>query len=115
MQIDIEGKLGRPIPREHVRARLADVLDRPGIRPVRTRVTFTDVNGPKGGDDVRCALLLELPRQPSIRIARRGTTPRRAFDEAYDRLVRRLEERLERGRDLRRRPKKYYVARRLLE
>jgi hypothetical protein len=43
-----------------------------------------------------------------------GQTHRRAFDEAFTVLERQLERDVERERQSRRRPKKYYVAKRLL-
>ena len=70
MEIQINGKVGRSIPRAHVGARLRRALSRLPVDPVTARVTFADVNGPKGGNDIRCAVLIELPRQPSIRVER---------------------------------------------
>lgn len=114
MEIQINGNVGRPIPRAHVGARLRRVLSRLPVNPVTAHVTFTDVNGPKGGNDIRCAVLIELPRQPSIRVERLASTPRLAFDASYDRVVRQLEEYRERRQNSRRHPRKQYAARRLL-
>jgi putative sigma-54 modulation protein len=114
MGIIITGSIGCPIPLGYVGARMRRVLSRLPVHPVTAHITFRDVNGPKGGNDIRCAVLVELPRQPSIRIERLGRTPRLAFDASYDRVVRRLEQYRERRQDTRRHPKKYYVARRLL-
>lgn len=113
MDIRIENELGRRIPREHVIARLAQALRRLPVRAT-ARVTFTDVNGPKGGPDVRCTVLVRLPGQPPVSVARAGTTPRLAFDTSYDRAIRQLERGRARWQDSRRHPKKYYVAKRLL-
>jgi len=114
MEIRIEGSVTPAIPRAHVTTRMRQVLRRLPVHPVTAHVTFTDVNGPKGGNDIRCAVLVEVPRQPSIRVERRAPTPRLAFDASYDRLVRQLERYRERWQDSRRRPKKYFAARRLL-
>jgi hypothetical protein len=74
MEIHIEGSVGRPIPRGHVGARMRRVLSRLPVNPVTAHVTFADVNGPKGGNDIRCTVLVELPRQPSIRVERLAPT-----------------------------------------
>ena len=112
--IEVGGNIDRGLPREHITTRLRQALDRLPVRPVTARVRFSDVNGPKGGDDIRCALLVELPRQPAIRVEHAATTPRLAFDATCDRLVRRLERARERWQNERRHPKKYYAANRLL-
>ena len=112
--IHIEGSPGRAMPREHVATRLRRLLGRLPMQPVTAHVTFSDVNGPKGGNDICCTVLVELPHRPSIRVARRGPTPRLAFDVSYDRVVRQLERYRERWQDSQRRPKKYFAARRLL-
>ena len=110
MEIRIEGNVGRRIPRAYVTTRMSRVLDRLPLTPVTAHVTFSDVNGPKGGDDIRCAVLVELPHQPAIRVERAATTPSLAFDLCYDRVVRQLERSRERWQESRRHPKKYYVA-----
>jgi ribosome-associated translation inhibitor RaiA len=94
--------------------RLRRALDRVRGAPVKAHVTFSDVNGPKGGEDVHCAVLLELPHQAAINVERVATTPQIAFDESCDRLVRRLARARERWQDGRRRPKKYFAAKWLL-
>jgi ribosome-associated translation inhibitor RaiA len=114
MEIRIEKEVDRPIPRAHVTTRLRRVLSRLPLAPVTAHVTFADVNGPKGGNDIRCAVRVELPRQPPIHVERVAPTARLAFDASYDRMVRQLERHRERWQDSRRRPKKYFVAKRLL-
>jgi ribosome-associated translation inhibitor RaiA len=112
-EIRIEGTVGRRIPRAYVTERLSRVLDRLPLAPVTARVTFSDVNGPKGGVDIRCTVLVDLPHQPAIRVEQAATTPRLAFDQSYDRVVRKLERSRERWQENRRHPKKYYAAKRL--
>ena len=114
MDIRIEGEVDRPIPRAYVTTRLRQVLSRLPLQPVTAHVTFADVNGPKGGNDIRCAMRVELPREPPIVVERMAPTPRLAIDAGYDRLVRQLVRHRERWQDSRRHPKKYYAARRLL-
>jgi putative sigma-54 modulation protein len=113
-QIRIEGNVGHPIPRSHITTRLSRALGRLPLAPVTAHVTFSDVNGPKGGEDIRCAVLVEVPHQPAIRVERVAASPRVAFDESCDRIIRQLERSRERWQDGRRHPKKYYVAKRLL-
>jgi ribosome-associated translation inhibitor RaiA len=114
MEIHVEGNVGRPIPRGHATTRLRQVLSRLPVQPVTAHVTFADVNGPKGGNDIRCAVRVDLPREAPIVAERVASTPRLAFDAAYERVARQLERGRERRQDSRRHPKKYYAARRLL-
>ena len=69
----------------------------------------------------RSAALIVFPQgrivpqdQRPIRVEAVDLNARGAFDRALERLERRLERYRERPRDARRRPKKYYVARRLV-
>lgn len=101
------------IPRAHVMSRLEELLQRLPVRPLTARVRFSDVNGPKGGVDIRCGILVTVPGEPPIRVERTATTARLAFDEGYDRLCRRAERPRRRWRESQRHPKKYYAARRL--
>lgn len=58
MRIDIHGhQLSlSPALREHAERRLRFALGRFAPRLWRARLTFTDVNGPRGGIDKRCSL-----------------------------------------------------------
>ena len=113
-EIRINTTVGQRIPRTHIETRLGHALDRLATTPISAHVSFSDVNGPRGGADVRCALQVALPHQPAIHIERLATTPRVAFDESCDRLVRHIERIQQRWKDEHRRPKKYYAAKRLL-
>ena len=104
----------RAIPRGHVGARLRGALTRTRGRRMTASVTFSDVNGPKGGADVRCALQFRLAGRPPISAIAVGTTPRLAFDAAYGRAWRRLDRAIEQARESARHPKKYYAARRIV-
>jgi ribosome-associated translation inhibitor RaiA len=84
------------------------------MTPVKAKITFFDDNGPKGGPGMRCAVDVRLPFRPAIRVEQVAETSRLAFDGAFAALERRLERYRERDRDNKRRPKKYFVARRLL-
>ena len=110
VKLRIQGDSTQPLPRTHVTTRLSRVLERLPFESVSTTVTFSDPNGPRGGDDVRCMLAVDLPHTPPIRVEGRGPTAKLAFDVGYDRLVRRLARSRERWRDRRRYPKKYFAA-----
>lgn len=110
VDVRIEGDAVR-IARAHVVARMTRVVRRLPLRPLTARVRFVDVNGPKGGMDIRCAVDLRLPRRPLVHVERLATTARRAFDGACDTLARRVDEATARWRQARRHPKKYYTAR----
>ena len=112
--VRIESEIGRAIPRAHVAGRLRRALGRVRIRHATAEVTFTDVNGPKGGLDVRCVVQFALAGRPPISVARLGRTPRLAFDAAYEPARRALDRVLQRWEASERRPKKYFTAKRLL-
>ncbi|HZS35032.1 MAG TPA: HPF/RaiA family ribosome-associated protein [Methylomirabilota bacterium] len=82
--------------------------------PVTALATFFDDNGPKGGRAMRCALTVRRPGRADLRVEQTATAARRAFDEAVTVLERELAQERDRLRESRRRPKKYYAARRLL-
>jgi ribosome-associated translation inhibitor RaiA len=96
-----------------VQRRLDTILRGLTVKPVAGTAVFVDDNGPRGGG-VRCALTLRLPYRSALRAEQLATTPRLAFDVAFAVLERQLETYRERQRDRQRRPKKYYVAKRLL-
>jgi hypothetical protein len=114
MKIRVDNETQARIPRQHVLARMRQALRPVDGEAVTARVTFTDVNGPKGGADIRCALLVTVPGQPPIRVTRAETTPRLAFDAGYAVAVRQLDQGRRRRRDAARRPRKYFAAKRLL-
>jgi ribosome-associated translation inhibitor RaiA len=114
MTIDIRGIAGNSRLQAHARRQMTAALARLPVVPVSAQVFLFDENGPKGGIDIRCTLTVRLPYRPSLRAEHLAQTHRRAFDEALEILERQLERYVERTRQSRRRPKKYYVAKRLL-
>lgn len=114
MDIRIENDTQRPTPRQHVLTRMTRALRRIQVRPVTAHVAFADLNGPKGGLDVRCALRVTVQGQPPVVAEGVAVGLRLAFDQGHARLVRRLERAFARWQESRRRPKKYFVAKRLL-
>src|SRR5712692_3957253 len=114
MAIEIRGIKKDTTLGDRVSARVAAALASLRVAPVRAKVTFFDDNGPKGGLAMRCAIDVRVPYRPAIRVEHVAETSRLAFDGAYATLARQLERYRERDRDIKRRPKKYFVAKRLL-
>jgi hypothetical protein len=115
MRLDIRGIGGdRPLQR-HVAAELQTLVARLGLQPLETQAAFTDENGPKGGVGIRCGLTVKLPRRPMIHAEHVAETARLAYDGAAAALERSLARDRDRARELRRRPKKYFVAKTLRE
>jgi ribosome-associated translation inhibitor RaiA len=112
--IDIQGLHGSRALRALVTEQLSTTLASLRVPPLTARAIFTDENGPKGGDTLRCALTVKLPRTPAVRAEDWAATPRLAFDGAIVKLERQLARHREGARALRRRPKKYFLAKRLL-
>lgn len=115
VRIEVIGLDAATALRARVLRRLRAALSGFPVRPIRAEVRFVDDNGPKGGLDARCALTVRLPYRPAIQVERRGLAPQEAFDLALPVLERQLDRYRERQRQSRRRPKKYFAARRLLE
>jgi hypothetical protein len=83
----------------HVKARALSSLQRL-LRPHLDRiphvlVRFTDVNGPKGGEDVLCAIQVSVTGRGGLQASHRAATPWEALSGAE----RRLRTMLDRGRD----------------
>jgi hypothetical protein len=114
-EVVIKGETVDPALRSLVRRRMQEVLEPLRVRPVAAEVTFFDDDGPKGGRAWRCALTLRLPYRPPVRVERVELSPRLAFHAGYGILERQLARYREVDRDRRRRPKKYFIARRLAE
>ena len=100
--------------RTRVAERLRAIVGSLPVNPTSARATFTDENGPKGGNAIRCALEVRLPRRAAIHVEEVAGTPRLAFDGALAKLERQLARAFDTRRELRRRPKKYFAARRAL-
>ena len=104
---------GRAI-RARVTAGLTDVMANLPAKPTSTRVAFTDENGPKGGQAIRCALEVRLPRRPVVHVEDQASTAQLAFELGLAKLERRLRRLRKTERDSKRRPRKYHAARRAL-
>jgi ribosome-associated translation inhibitor RaiA len=115
MVLQIHGLHDAGAFRALVASRLTAALARVHRGPARADVGFADENGPKGGPAVRCAITVTVPLRRTVHAEHRAEAARTAFDGAFTALVRELERYVDRERDSRRRPKKYYAAKRLLE
>lgn len=113
-EVEIKGLDPGAALRDRVSTRMRAALEPLHVKPVAAQAMFFDDNGPKGGG-VRCALMVRLPYRPTVRLEATARTARLAFDSVLPVLERQLERYRERDRDSRRRPKKYFIARRLSE
>jgi ribosome-associated translation inhibitor RaiA len=114
MVIDIQGVEKGTALRARAAKVVGAALELIKLAPIRAKITFFDDNGPKGGRGMRCAVDVRLPYRPPIRVEQVAETSRLAFDGAFGALERQLERYRERDRDIKRRPKKYFVAKSLL-
>ncbi|MGH7311808.1 MAG: HPF/RaiA family ribosome-associated protein [Candidatus Rokuibacteriota bacterium] len=115
MTFTFEGLNHDPALRELILRKLEGLAERLRPAPVSARIAFTDENGPKGGVDTRCTLTIEVPRRPALHVEQIAANHRLAFDGAFAGLEQLVLRERETTRTQRRRPKKYYVAKRLLE
>ncbi len=113
IRIDIKGARRETALRAHASDRLRAALAPLTVAPITAQASFVDDNGPKGGLALRCALTVQVPHRPAIRVEQTAQTGRLAFDGAMAALERRLERYREEDRDSRRHPKKYFAAKRL--
>jgi ribosome hibernation promoting factor len=111
--IEIAGLATTQALRTRIAQRLRRALAGVGTSPVRVHVTFSDVNGPKGGLDVRCAIDVRIPQTPPLHVEETHERDVTAFDRGAAMISRRIREQLGRRQKSGRRPKKYYAARRL--
>ena len=115
MRVVIEGLGEDRGLRTLVSGKVAAWLGRLRVPATTARVQFSNETGAKGGPTAHCAITVDLPRRPELHADVTGQTSRLAFEQAFAILERQIERDRERGREERRRPKKYYLAKRLLE
>ncbi len=70
---------------EHAERRLRFALGRFGERVRRVRVQLTDVNGPRGGEDIQCRVLASLAPHGELVIQEVNHDPFAAVARASDR------------------------------
>jgi ribosome-associated translation inhibitor RaiA len=115
MRVVIEGLGEDRALRTLVNGKVAASLGRLHVAATTARVQFANETGAKGGATARCSITVDLPRRPELHADLTAETPRLAFEQAFTMLERQVERDRTRGREERRRPKKYYLAKRLLE
>jgi ribosomal subunit interface protein len=67
----------------------------------RVTIRLTDENGPRGGQDKRCSIRVELDRAPEVLIEDTEADLYVAIDRAADRAARSVARRIERQREQR--------------
>lgn len=115
MSVLIEGLGDDRALRTLISGKVTTTLARLQVPVTTVRVQFSDENGTKGGVDMRCSVTIHVPHRPELHADTVAVDPRLAFEQAFAALERQIERDRERGRADRRHPKKYYLAKRLLE
>lgn len=115
MAVVIEGLGDDRALRTLIAGKVTNTLARLQVVATTVRVQFSDENGAKGGVDIRCSLTVDVPHRPELHTDTVAADPRLAFEQAFAALERQIERDRDRGRAERRHPKKYYLAKRLLE
>lgn len=85
--------------KEHADRRLHFALSRFSNRIRQVRVLFEDVNGPRGGDDKRCAVAVKLDVGEELRVEDQSGDLRFIVDHVADRVGRLVARELERQRE----------------
>lgn len=101
MQIDIQARnfmLTNSL-RGHIERRLGFALSSRDEYIQRVMVRLTDINGPRGGEDKCCHILVVLPRLTDVVIEDTDADMYAAIDRAADRATRTVGRRLARQRD----------------
>ncbi len=88
--------------RNFIEKKLRSALGRFDHLVQTVRVRLTDINGPKGGEDIQCLIQADLGRAGVVTISETRTTPFAAVARASQRTNRNLSQRLSRLRTGRR-------------
>ncbi|EAR07664.1 HPF/RaiA family ribosome-associated protein [Reinekea blandensis] len=96
MQIEIRSKNIDMTPslRDYVRRRLSFALGARAGQIQRVQVMLSDINGPKGGNDKHCRILVNVPYIKDVVIEDCQTELKGAIDRAAARTSRTLTKRL---------------------
>jgi len=97
-------RLGRSL-RDHVEHQVRQSFDRVSHEVREIVINLSDLNGPRGGRDQRCAVMVRLVNGRSMILREVHESPFGAATAAIARMKRRLHERLARRRTRRRREK----------
>ena len=93
--------------------KIAATLERVDPPPTRAKIIFADENGPKGGVGIRCTIVNDMPRRRDFSVTELGDSYELAWDAAYEAFDSSITRDRARRRDLVRRPKKYFLAKKL--
>ncbi len=85
--------------REHAERHLRFALDWARLEVGRVVLRFSDINGPRGGNDKRCQVRIPLPRMRDVVVEETAADLYVAMDRAIVRAARTLERRLSRQRE----------------
>jgi ribosomal subunit interface protein len=91
---------------EHIEQRIYFAFSRFSPRISRVSVMVEDVNGPRGGIDKRCRIVVKLKRGGEVAVEATDADMSAAASAAADRAGRAVQRELERRRTLERKPPK---------
>lgn len=102
MQISVMGKVfrGDDELREFAERRLCFALGRFGPRVRGVSIRIVDLNGPKGGDDKSCRVVVEVTRLADVVIEERGESIQSVLSRAVERAGRAVGRSIEKERRL---------------
>lgn len=83
---------------EHIRQRLRQLLGRFGDKAIGASLHLKDINGPRGGEDKDCQLVIELEDTTTV-VRDRGHQIRAMVDRALHRASHALSKQVERIRE----------------
>ncbi len=83
--------------KEYIQSKLGAKVGAFALQIERVAVRFTDINGPRGGDDCECRIQVVLAGRPNLVVTERAATPRIAFDAASQGVGRAVKRDLDRA------------------
>ncbi len=83
---------------DHIRQRLHQALSRFGQKAIGATLHLRDINGPRGGEDKDCHLVIDLEDTTTV-VRDRGHTVRALVDRALHRAVHTISKQIDRIRD----------------
>ena len=101
LQIRARGVELAPPLYSYVERRICFALCRFGSRVRRVLIRLDDLNGPRGGEDQRCKIVVSLSRSDKVTVEANDADMKVAANRAADRIARRVAGQLERRRTLR--------------
>ncbi len=102
LRISDDGLVLTTEQREFCERRLCFALSRFTLRIENVAAVFTDVNGPKGGQDMLCCLRVALRGEQDVLVRDAGESVESVVAGAADRAARTVARRLQRRADQRR-------------